>query len=167
MNCDEARKRWHARLDEEHNDPLLDEHLASCGACRSYGEQMGTIVEALDDLRRDTESIVSRPAMLASGELAGPLQPRRHMLVRSITALAAALAAVIGATLYFGINGSMPALDSDRQMRPHDDSPRLGISLHGDSAERLLAVARPTSDPDVQVYWLYPMVSNRDEDNGS
>ena len=123
------------------------------------------IIEALDDLRRDTELIASRAAVLASDECSRSLRPRRHMFVRSITALAAALVAVIGATLYFGINGSMPALDNGRHLRPNDDSPRLGISLHGDSAKQLLAVAQPTSSPDVQMYWLYPTVASLEEQN--
>lgn len=38
---------------------------------------------------------------------------------------------------------------------PFED-PRLGISLRGETEKRYLAVARPASQANVQVFWLYP-----------
>jgi len=47
-----------------------------------------------------------------------------------------------------------------------EDDARLGLSLRGESATQLLAVASPASDPNVRIYFLYPRldaVATRDE----
>ena len=167
MNCDEARQRWNNRLDEDRPDPALDRHLASCGACRLYGEQMSRITDILGELRNETELIVSEsPARLPGDARFRRLSPW-GVFMRPATGIAAAIVLLVGASLmYVGHRPAVIPHDagssvvdlSHGQESPTRDSvsPRLGITLRGESARRFLAVARPASQDNVQVFWLYP-----------
>ena len=171
MNCDEARQRWHAHLDEGRDDPALDSHLVSCEACRRYGEQLGRIVSVLDELRDETESIVAGRA----GRLVDEGEIRTHGLwrafVRPAMGIAAAVAVLVGTSLFYWGDRQVvipPRVGTASVDRSHDQDsgvispapPRLGLSLRGESARRFLAVARPVSQDNVQVFWLYPILAS-------
>ena len=184
MNCEEAQTRWHQRLEEPHEDAELAGHLAECAACRRYTVEIQSIVGVLGELRRDTESIVSRgpapPASEVSGE---PLRRNPRSVTRMIRAAAAAIAILVGGGLVYyasrQVNRSPYVTDgtvevvTDSTLAPGDavaetpSDPRIGISLRAESAKRLLAVAQPTSQPDVQMYWLYPVPVRGDSDDSS
>lgn len=165
MNCDEARQRWHDRLDEDRDDPALDSHLASCGACRCYAGQMGRIAQVLDELRDETESVFLRQEGGSSDR--GEAHGRRswRVFLRPAMGIAAAAAVAISASLFYLVDqdGTIVAPIShpveeqlgDAATEQFSVSPRLGISLRGESAQCLLAVAQPVSQDNVQVFWLY------------
>lgn len=167
MNCDEARQRWNDRLDENRPDPALDRHLASCGACRLYGQQMSRITDVLGVLRNETELIVSESTAGLSGDTRFRRLSHWRVFMRPATGIAAAIALLVGASLLYV--GGRPAVIPGNAGpsvvdHPHGQgsptmasvSPRLGITLRGDSARRFLAVARPAPQDNVQVFWLYP-----------
>lgn len=166
MNCHDARKRWHVRLDEGGGDPALDGHMTSCVACREYGAQMSRLVGALDELRSETECIVSRGAQEGRAAATPPARRSRFRLVKLAGRVAAALAFVVGASMYLSSvdRSGSPADGTSITGSPGPtvlrvisfEDPRLGISLRGETAKRYLAVARPASQANVQVFWLYP-----------
>ena len=87
--------------------------------------------------------------------------------------IAAAAAVAISASLFYLVdrNGiTVDPIGHSIEEQPRVDatdlssaSPRLGISLRGESAQRLLAVAQPVSQDNVQVFWLYPTVASDSE----
>lgn len=170
MNCDEARQRWHDRFDEDRDDPALDSHLASCEACRCYAGQMGRIADVLDELRDQTESVVLRQEGGAPDQ--GEAHGRRswRVFLRPAMGIAAAIAVAIGASLFYVTDREGITVDPvgpPMEDQPRVDatqlssaSPRLGISLRGESAQRLMAVAQPVSQDNVQVFWLYPTLAS-------
>lgn len=172
MNCDEARQRWNDRLDENRPDPALDRHLASCGACRLYGQQMSRITDVLGVLRNETELIVSESTAGLSGDTRFRRLSHWRVFMRPATGIAAAIALLVGASLLY-VSGRPEVIPSNAGSSVGDQSheqgsptmssvpPRLGITLRGDSARRFLAVARPAAQDNVQVFWLYPTSVSR------
>ena len=164
MNCEEARERWHVRFDEEIEDAKLSGHLDSCGACRQYAAQMDRLAGVLDDLRQETETIVSAPARPATSEQPrGPARTGLRFTWR-LTRIAAAVAILVAGTSYFWSHrATLRPVVSPGESAPPD--PRIGISLRGETAQRFMAVTKPTSEPEVQLYWLYPKIEpDRSED---
>lgn len=170
MNCDEARQRWNNRLDENRPDPALDRHLASCGTCRLYGEQMSRITDVLGGLRNEAELIVSESTAGLSGDTRFRRLSHWRVFMRPATGIAAAIVLMVGASLLYV--GGRPAVipgevGSSAVDRSHGRgsptlgsvSPRLGITLRGESARCFLAVARPAPQDNVQVFWLYPTLA--------
>lgn len=168
MNCSEARAMWHDRLDEVHRDARLDQHLAQCEPCDRYCKDMDEIVGALDSLRLETEGVIStvRPGDTAKKRKEPSRKWRRPAILLRV---AAALAFTVTLGLYFGRMVAITDTDvepSDKVvLRPpdHDNAgptshnpPSLGITLGKASAERMMAVALPTSNPNVQMYRVYP-----------
>lgn len=178
MNRDEARKRWHRRLDEGRDDAELDKHLEACEPSRRYDLEMNHIVGALNELRRDTESVVSRAAPTTPSTVRPIVQDRGRAWLRPVTGIAASVAMVVGVSLYFTIGrrpeAPLVGLDnlvdvSGEHRSPVRDvpKPQLGLSLRGDCAKRFLAVAKPTTQANVQVFWLYPTLVSHSEDDSS
>ena len=165
MNCEEARTRWHVRFDEGGEDAGLEDHLESCASCREYAGQMDRLAGVLDQLRVETESIVSRPAGLSANERVEAPQRMSWAYARRFVRIAAAVAVLVGGGVLYHSSQRQtvgPGVSSG-EVEPLD--PRFGISLRAETAERFMAVAKPTSEPDVQLYWLYPkMKSKRSED---
>ncbi|MCH7873177.1 MAG: hypothetical protein IID33_15895 [Planctomycetes bacterium] len=131
---------------------------------------MDALAGALGELREESASIVSR-----RGAPQTPV-PRRSWssMLRPLTRIAAALALVATAGLYFASshrsgNGVISCGPLVGNMNVADESEVFAsavspaknvtqITLQGESANRYLAVATPTSQPGVKLFWLYPTV---------
>lgn len=177
MNCEEAQERWHQRRDEDRADAdpdrnpdhELDAHIASCQKCRAYDAEMRLVAGALDELaaeplpQRETTTRV-RPTIQVYGRL---------------FRVAAMIALLVGASWW--ITNSMPpraaqetetkiveAQASDPSIERHSrGGTRIGLSLRGESAGKYLALRRPTSVSNVQLYWLYPIVATNADSGGA
>lgn len=174
MNCEQAQSRIQDHIDDRQVDPTLDAHLAGCGDCRTYAEQMRLLTAALGDLRQESEAIVARPPGTASGD-----DPRRATIPSGVWRLvrlariAAALAILVTGSMFImpllrdGEQSTMPTPDVslapgvEETVSKERPDPRLGISLRGKSRDTVLAVAVPTKDPNVQMYWLYPVLDKK------
>lgn len=174
MNCEEAKARIQDRIDDRCDDPALDAHVATCGECRRYGEQMRLLTAALGELRRESEKIVAFSPMDA------PRDHRRRTTIPSpvwrfvrVARVAAALAIIVTGSVFLmpllrdGEQSTMPTADVNvspgvevtaSKERP---DPRVGISLRGKSQDAFLAVAVTTTDANVQMYWLYPVLDEK------
>jgi hypothetical protein len=170
MNCNEARKRWHLRFDDEGRDEELDAHLSLCASCREYDREMRQLADALDELRVGSDDPGAwsdrPPETRAAGVARSPWFARPLGLLR----VAAVLALVVGGGLYFGSLLARPGGDvktndapNGAQVAAWSDPPTLRLS--DQSAEKYLAVAAPTSQADVQVIWLYPRLSSGDSED--
>lgn len=162
MTCEEMRQRWHVCLDEGHDDPEVNEHLASCDECQRYVRLMSRIVGTLDELHDATESIVARPTYEPWS--IRRRRPRIHwpVVAKRVAAIAALVAVAIGASLYFGIEPGSTRLPLETDLVSVPDR-RIGISLRGESADRFVAVAASTSQDNVQMFWLYPTLASASE----
>jgi predicted anti-sigma-YlaC factor YlaD len=153
MNCEEAQRRWHTRYDDVSDDPGLQAHIAACAACRVYAQQMEQVVGILDAMRVETEPVVSRN----SAERVDHGEParvrRRHFPIRWATGIAATMALLVGASLLL-LTQHRPEL---KPVLKHQ--PVFGMALEGESSMRYMVVAQTTTDPDVQMYWLYPTLT--------
>lgn len=146
MNCETFRDQWHDRADGElaaADAAALDAHAATCDACRRYDAQMRAVLGGLDRLR-------DRPMAAATR----PHRSHRFAPLR----VAAAIALFIGGTwLLTGVamrrSGNRPAVVSiaDRPAPDRDAS----FALTGESADEFIAMAKPSSEPNVRLYWLY------------
>ena len=173
MNCQQARQAWHRRWDDDVVDPAVDEHFRSCQPCRAYHAQMDALAGALDELREETKSIVCR-----RGAAQRPVPGRSwSSMLSPLTRIAAVLARFVTAGLYFSSNHrtggrltDVGPLVSNMNVADESDvfasavSPAKNvtkITLQGESADRYLAVATPTSQPGVKLFWLYPTVGEQ------
>ncbi len=156
INCDEAQSRWHRRYDDGGVDGELERHLAQCEDCRRYADELDGIVGALDELRDASESVVASDAGTTQ---TGPVSPPLLIRLVRLTRAAAVLAIVASAAFYFVGRQADQRQPVEPGLPVVEDSPsvqqRLGITLRDDSAEQMMAVALPTSNPDVQMYRLY------------
>lgn len=157
MNCNEAHERWHQRFDENGTDPQLDDHLQACESCRRYDDEMDLITQALGQLHQDTEAIGSP---VAPATRARVIRGRWPMAIRSLGAVAAAVAIIVTGSVFYSPNqvSLPPIVRSDPVAKIH-----LGLSLRGKSATKFMVVAEATSDPNVQVYRLYPRLTTSTE----
>jgi hypothetical protein len=160
MNCEEARKRWHECFDDRTEDAALSDHLRACAPCHRYVADMDSLTSALDDLRVETEEIVSS----VPGE--GGESPRiviKPIWLRwsgRVLRTAAVIALVVAAGLYVRhINtarkpgGGKPIAG---KIQPAEIQP-VRLTLQGKSAERYLTVqSSGKGNEPVQVIWLYP-----------
>jgi len=153
MKCSEAQTRWHRRLDEGEPDPALDEHLSQCPACRQYDVQLQRMLSVVGQLRAETESMIA-PVTTES--------TRRRPMKFSVglrRGLAVAAAVALSVFVYRTPRPADEAVNLGGAIVSRSASaaePPLGMSLRGESAAQLMAVASPTSDPAVQIFWLYP-----------
>lgn len=160
MKCENARQCWNRRLDKGESDAELDGHLASCESCRRYVADMLRLVGLFDELHEDTESLT--PAVTQIGH--GTSRRRRGwgMQTPIFLRMAATIVIVVGAALWFRTpKGSMVVNPMTEAAAPAVQ----GITLRAESRERFLAVAAPIHEPNIQTFWLYPMVTvteNRD-----
>jgi len=152
MDCQSAREHWNRVLDGEQQTPKIETHIRQCAACREYVADLEAILNGLAELRGDTETVGSLHRRFPSETVR-----RSRTLLRL-----AAMIAIIGGGYVVLIrtvpNGPSDATSERSASIAVAPSPREGITLKGNSAAALLAVAAPTTDPDVQMYWLYPRV---------
>ena len=153
MRCEDARKRWHRRWDDGVVDTPLDQHLDRCEACRRYGQEMSHVTSLLDQVRLDTDRIVSQRA-------SGPTIPMRVTLrsslrrwVKPVIGIAAAIALVATAPTYF--KNEAPR-STDTPLVVSKSATPLGMTLQGDIAKHYVVVSKPVAQSNVQVFWLYP-----------
>lgn len=152
MKCMDARERWHRRLDQGSLDAELDRHLAACENCRTYAARMERLVGLFDGLREDTESLT--PAVTPIGH--GTTRREWAMQTRGLLRIAAAIAIVVGAALWF----RTPKQSMLVNLTTEAGAPTVqGITLRAQSREQFMAVAAPSNEPNVQTFWLYPMVT--------
>ena len=158
MNCEQAREYWHHWMDGKTIDhAALDGHLAVCPSCQHYCDEMRMLAGLLDELRKETESIASRRE---SGAQSSESTPTRWLSRLGRIAATAAVVAIT-ATVWIKVTENRPP-SSVTKPEPIsalttalDDHEILGLTLHGNSAERFMAVAQPSTQPHVQVFRLY------------
>lgn len=158
MRCRDARQRWHNRLDQSGLDTELDRHLAGCGSCRTYAARMEQLVGLLNDLREDTELLASPGS--DAGLHAAPRLRRGWITpsARRVLRIAAAVLLTVTVGLWYGMERKAPVVDRNLI----NTIPAMGITLRAQSRERFIAVAAPSAEPNVQTYWLYPLVTVTD-----
>ncbi len=174
MNCEEAKARIQDRIDNPCDDPTLDAHVAVCGECKRYREQMRLLTAALGELGRESEEIVaSSPTAALRDERRRSMSPGPVWRFVRVARVAAALAILVtGSVLLIplmrdGERSTMPAADVglssgvEEMVSKERPNPRLGISLRGKSRDTVLAVAVTTKDANVQMYWLYPVLDKK------
>jgi hypothetical protein len=127
---------------------------------------MRRLTTALAELREQTEPI------RAQGTAGKPLARRTSLgaLLR-VAALIAIVAGAFAIVLNLRPSPIRPLrVEREPLPRPSDAidarsqtagvqpvrQPALGLTLRGESAQMMLAVAVPTAEPNVQMYWLYP-----------
>ena len=143
LKCERARDLWHDGLDgrlQAEDAAALADHLEQCAACRAYDTQMRALTGALDELRRETESVGSAPS---------PRRTIRHWWPAA-GRIAAAIAIMVGATAYF--------LRPDGVVAPPPAPPAriaAAVTLEAESAQRYLIVQKETSAANVHFFQLY------------
>ena len=164
MNCEQARQRWHGRLDADAEDVGLEDHLASCEACRCYDAQMRAILASLHELKADTDGIVDRGERrrgAADGRFAW-----WRMVGRSIRSarVAAVVALMVAGGLYFADHFTGVRVNPLQPSPVPARTAPAEVRLHANSARQYVAVAAPTAESDVEVFWLYPLTSTGTKD---
>lgn len=182
MNCNEAKRRWHNQLDEGRQDGQLAEHVTECASCARYAAQMETIVGGLDELRIESELGTELGSW--NGGAARYGRPLRWLRPSAIGRAAAVIVLCVGAYCWLDSGTPRLSIDSGVRQSGRTQSgpvqseigtthgaPRvhaptaardalqeaatLGLTLRGASAQRFLAVARPTTSPDILMVRLY------------
>jgi hypothetical protein len=148
MNCQTFRDQWHDRADGElsaADATALDLHAAGCDDCRRYDVQMRAVFAGLGRLRDRTV-------------VAAPRRQRWYSL--SAPRIAAAIALFVGATWLLS-NAVRVGTPTNRTGEPVSanatgkEPAETTFTLTGESAKTYLALARPSSEPNVRMYWLY------------
>jgi hypothetical protein len=160
MNCGQARERWHECFDEGTQNADLADHLRSCASCQQYVTEMESITSALDELRVDTESIVSVTTNGPAISKTIPLGLVWYRRVGAVLRVAAVVALVVIAGAYVrnltykkadSGAGRPGVLQGPPVVRP------VSFKLQGESVDRYLTVRQPaTNEEPVEVIWLYP-----------
>ncbi|MBI3834749.1 MAG: hypothetical protein HY287_10510 [Planctomycetes bacterium] len=159
MRCKEARIRWHQRIDGGAPDDRLEKHFETCASCRNYAARMTQVVDFLESLERETESVArSNETLLTKPVCSIPQSwPMRHS---ALLRIAAAIMVVALAGLWFLPRSNHPIGVASRsvlenQESAHPPSIAGGMVLNGESKNQFLAVAVQTGDVRVRAYRLY------------
>ena len=169
LNCEEARERWHLRLEDGGADPRLEQHLAACADCRTFVAQMERVLQGLDALRAESERITILDSRASESALRSAYAPRWLVEGMRLLRVAAALAFVVFGSWYFGwhLTGSarmpegMPIVPA--VPNPARTGRAASFRLCGQTAQKYLAVPTSAPDPNVRVVWLYPVLAEPDE----
>lgn len=164
MDCTHARQRWHDALDNGQEDAALIDHLATCDECTRYVEELRTVVDGLDELRALTDDVAETERVDVARRSVFRLLAR--VSDSGLARIAAVLAVVFSVYLYH-LAERQPTVEDggERTLAPLGPPgpnphvvqvPRLGVSLRGESANRMVALATPTSSPNVQMFMLFP-----------
>jgi len=175
VNCEQAKQAWHDARDGVLADPAAGAHLAGCRECRAYCEQMTAIDGLLDELRIDSENVVSSRVSTGSARPVRTLRFHRAWLAAAAVAAAVGLGWIVaglvggggqrmverdGPAGQLGANDAVPgdsAETLDDERRPVSVT---RVVLVGETSDRYLAVPAKTSQAGVKLYWLYPTVGN-------
>lgn len=154
--CDAARERWHQLHDaapgnpRPHVDAALRDHLARCPACAAYAADMQALSVGLGALRR--ESQLARPPRRGAS-------PRWRIGALSTGGIAAALLLALLLRLPEPVpRGAAESLANARRHAVAASVSPLGVELSGAAAARFLPIERQTSQPNVRVIELLPLV---------
>lgn len=166
MNCEEARQQIIEVLDGRVATAELNEHLTQCETCRTRDAQMRRIFDVLDELHTETESVSSirDPALLHEYNPTG--RPGWHGFgFNRPMRIAAAIVFMIGCGVwYVSHDASGPQPSPSVVHRPtiengeSDPDQSLGLTLQGETADKYMAVAVAAAAPNVDLYWLYPVL---------
>jgi hypothetical protein len=161
MNCEEARKRWHECFEDRTEDAGLSDHLRVCAPCHRYVADMDALTSALDDLRVETEEIVSSVSGEAGESSRIVIKPIWLRWGERVLPVAAAIAMVVAAGLYVRHVNTARKPSGERRIarkiQPAEIQP-VRLTLQGKSAERYLTVqSSGKGNEPVQVIWLYPL----------
>jgi len=163
MNCTRAQQLWHDRFDDRLSggaEAGLAAHLASCGACRRYHADMDRLADGLERLRVLSEQALAAPEQ-DRYRPAGRVRQRLWWRATGLTRVAAAVALFVAGSAYISrelAQRGVPRPGSERETvarLPEEAEYSASLTLTGESAELYLAVARPSGDPRVHVFWLY------------
>ncbi len=179
MNCEQARQAWHDARDGGALDAGAAAHVADCGECRAYVEQMSAIDGMLDELRFESEGVTARREPR-------PVRLRRWVPRRRVWLAAAMVAAAVGLAWMTrglidggggklvnrdrsGLEDAPPPPDSLAPPGKIDARPVVAtrVVLTGQTSDRYLALEAKTSQPGVKVYCLYPMVESGEASGAS
>jgi predicted anti-sigma-YlaC factor YlaD len=155
MNCDEARECCHLRADGElpaARAAELEVHLSGCLECRTFAQQMQYLTGGLDELRQ-VSMIPSDPVQPVI-----PYPAARGRWMLAMSAMAAAVLAAVGLSLLAHGTRREPVRPHNPAVLADTDTTEPIITLTGDSLERYLAVAQKTSQANVHVVCLFPVV---------
>ncbi len=129
---------------------------------------MTSVLSSLDGLQLETDQIVSRDDRSIERPPGSEGLRSWRPVLRSAMGIAAVLALVITASLFFAVSEPTGGGRNGTPGGPIVEEPTpLGLTLRGKAAQRLVAVAQPTSQPNVQVFWLYPTLSDDSVDGPS
>jgi anti-sigma factor RsiW len=166
----------------------LREHLGRCDACREFAEQMQSLTGALDRLRERADDLFATAQERRSSDraFAGPDRAQRLRTMPAILRAAAAIAFAAG-VLSYGYRTTRPSeAESIAEAPPAGQSSAqatsvsattdrtqgsskeqraeinavavVDVMLTGASADEYLPARRGTSQPNVHVFVLYPVV---------
>lgn len=155
MNCKKARQRWHTRLDKGVIDAELDRHLADCEACRTYAAGMERLVGLMDELHEDTEALIPSVSPEVAHHAYRIERGWSPTITRRFLRIAAAVVLTVSAGLWYRAEQSPTVVER----HPSTAVSTTGITLRAESRNRYIAVAVPSTEPNVQTYWLYPSVT--------
>ncbi len=139
-------------LPQEPRAACLDEHLASCDACRTVFAELRELNDALADLREAT--VLPETTHRLPGRTG-----RRRQVLR----IAAAVAFAIGAGLV-----ARTILTGPARRVVETTPPAIHVAptvqLVAGSADRFLPVVAKTDRPDVHIVWLHQRVQTQKRD---
>lgn len=182
ISCEEARQRWLRVVDERVEDADASEHVSTCTACRQYAESMSKLIGGLHALKEATNEVhLSETSWTGVGP---ELRPRvlRLRVMRTAAMIALVVGAVsIGRQMLRSPSGDHKAPAGASRLADGSsnagDSPRdsasntanstgrgdasvltsfASLTLNGDTGRRFVSVAQSSTDPQVEVIWLYP-----------
>lgn len=178
MNCEKAREYIQRDVDGElaaNERAALQVHLTACGECRIVSRQTAAIHGALQRLAAATELPREAGPTISFGR-------QRAIPWRAGFAAAAVLALCAGAWLASGtlrttaVKPVQLALKTTPEPRPGVEAPlpdretrnvataaaepkaRPTVRVTFDPRSNVIAVPRPTKNPNVTIIWVYPAV---------
>jgi len=143
FGCNQAREAVHVSLDAELMDAglqqCLEQHLASCEACRAFADEMRSVQE---ELRSLPELKLPDEVLEEVWEHTTRSRPKRAWLRRwNVAAAAAALFLVVLAGVWLR-NGSPPAGPTDAELERAAMEARLVLGLTSRALQRSGEAAR-------------------------
>jgi anti-sigma factor RsiW len=191
MNCTQARELYHERIDGELSSAAateLDAHLQNCTDCRVFARHMDMLVTDLGGLRAASMQIDFDPALPESAAMfeppsqrtmRQPIPPRRKRALRWRLVARIAAVFVLAAGVWLaargpgarptppdGVDGSSAEPAGSIRVARLPVSDHVRIAFVADERSELLAVPVPSSQANVHVFRLLPVVHPDEPRNG-